>query len=80
MLTSPRATADGSAGLRRAGLIVTKRCHAQSVLRGLLLAAWMTLIPSVGLAQDCLQWADRTPPRRSFLQPTCPQGTQSRYL
>jgi hypothetical protein len=30
-------------------------------LSGLLLAAWMTLIPSVGLAQDCLQWADRTP-------------------
>ncbi|MEK7732068.1 MAG: hypothetical protein AAB363_09470, partial [Planctomycetota bacterium] len=21
----------------------------------------MTLIPSVGLAQDCLQWAERTP-------------------
>ena len=30
-------------------------------LSALLLAAWMTLIPSVGLAQDCLQWADRTP-------------------
>jgi hypothetical protein len=31
-------------------------------LGGLLLAAGMTLIPSVALAQDCLQWADRTPP------------------
>mgnify|MGYP001571381510 CR=1 FL=1 len=30
-------------------------------LSGLLLAAWMTLIPSVGFAQDCLQWAERTP-------------------
>jgi len=30
-------------------------------LSGLLLAAWMTLIPSVGLAQDCLQWAAAAP-------------------
>ncbi len=31
-------------------------------LSGLLLAAWMTLIPSVVFAQECPQWADRTPP------------------
>ena len=46
-------------------------------LSGLLLAAWMTLIPSVEFAQDCLQWADHTPPGRPFLRTTCPQGTQT---
>jgi hypothetical protein len=35
--------------------------HRRFGLSGLLLAAGMTLIPSVGFAQDCLQWADRTP-------------------
>ncbi len=41
-------------------------------LSGLLLAAGMTLIPSVGSAQDCLQWAERTPPA-AYAQ--SPQGS-----
>ena len=38
-------------------------------LSGLLLAAWMTLIPSVGFAQDCLEWADRTLPNSTGPSP-----------